>query len=113
MYKKVMKGRYMRAWSRAFKEAQELHRKDQVLVSMQERLVLIRTLEALREITRARSDRRVLKRAADQEYVYWLGKRAINTLRCYKNWRRASHEMSNMVVADYSLSFKKKVYKAM
>ena len=50
-----------------------------------------------------------MKQAADQEYTYWLGKRAISTLSRYNNWKRANKQMTEMVTKDRSVETKRRV----
>ena len=67
-------------------------------------------LKALHNHATAQSLKHSKQQAAEQEYTYWLGKRAISQLRRYFCSRRSSKEVSRMVISDRASMVKRKLF---
>ena len=79
---------------------------------MQERLTLQKSMKALKDYTEECVLKTRKNKAASMEYTWWLGKRAFSHLRSHYNQKRSNHAISSMVVGEWSLGQKRKIFQA-
>ena len=108
-YARSTKRKVIRAWSRAYEYHINLKLKDQQITSAQERHLMVKVLQALQEHKRVSQIKNAKVATANQEYTYWLGKRVISCLRCYRDGRLAEREVIQQFVDQSNRKLKQRI----